>query len=42
MQDFKAITFPKDKPFPLKLHRRDELELGMNGGDAGDKLTNSA
>ena len=43
MEEFKAVTFPKDKPFPLKLHRKDELELGFNGiADANDKLANSA
>lgn len=42
MEEFKAVTFPKDKPFPLKLHRKDELELGFNGCTADEKLTNSA
>ena len=41
MEEFKAISFPKDKPFPLKLHRRDEIELGFNGAN-DDKINGSA
>jgi len=40
MEEFKAITFPKDKPFPLKLHRREEIELGLVG-EGADKMTGS-
>jgi hypothetical protein len=42
MEEFKAVTFPKDKPFPLKLPRKDEIELGFNGCTNDEKLTNSA
>lgn len=40
LEEYKAVALIKEKKFPLKLHKRDEIELGYEKAD--DKNMNSA
>lgn len=42
MEEFKAVSFFKGKTFPLKLHNKEEIELGFGGNDLNDKMQSSA